>query len=85
MVHLTSIRKAHKDKSLPEATGSKVSLQLSNDDDTFTTSVYGSKFAAADLPKFEMPDHEMPKEIAYKLVKDELSLDGNPMLKYANN
>ena len=81
MVHLTSIRKAHKDKSLPEATGSKVSLQLSNDDDTFTTSVYGSKFAAADLPKLEMPDHEMPKEIAYKLIKDELSLDGNPMLK----
>ena len=82
MVHLTSVRKGHKDKSHhPEATGSRVSLRLSNDDDTFTTSVYGSKFAAEDLPKHEMPDQEMPKEIAYKLIKDELSLDGNPMLK----
>jgi glutamate decarboxylase len=25
----------------------------------------------------------MPKEVAYRLIKDELSLDGNPMLKYA--
>ncbi len=24
---------------------------------------------------------EMPKEVAYRMIKDELSLDGNPMLK----
>jgi hypothetical protein len=28
-----------------------------------------------------MPEREMPKEIAYRMIKDELSLDGNPMLK----
>ncbi|MBE3043421.1 hypothetical protein IMZ48_12790, partial [Candidatus Bathyarchaeota archaeon] len=41
-----------------------------------------SRFAAEDLPKDEMPEGEMPKEVAYRLIKDELSLDGNPILKY---
>ena len=50
-------------------------------DDEFSTSVYGSRFAAQDLPQHEMPEREMPREIAYRLIKDELSLDGNPMLK----
>lgn len=51
-------------------------------DASFSTSVYGTKFAANDLPKHEMPEHEMPKEVAYRMIKDDLSLDGNPMLKY---
>jgi glutamate decarboxylase len=49
--------------------------------DTFTTSVYGSKFAAQDIPKNVMPEESMPKDVAYRLIKDDLSLDGNPMLK----
>lgn len=31
--------------------------------DTITVSVYGSTFAAEDLPKHEMPEREMPKEV----------------------
>jgi glutamate/tyrosine decarboxylase-like PLP-dependent enzyme len=54
-------------------------------EDEFSTSVYGSRFAAEDLPSHEMPEKEMPKEIAYRMIKDELSLDGNPMLKYVYN
>ena len=50
-------------------------------DDEFSTSVYGSRFAAEDLPSHEMPEKEMPRDIAYRMIKDELSLDGNPMLK----
>lgn len=61
----------------------KVHLQLANDEDNFASSVYGSRFAGADLPRHEMPEKEMPKEVAYRMIKDELSLDGNPMLKYA--
>lgn len=34
--------------------------------DTITASVYGSRFAAQDLPRHEMPEGEMPKEIAYR-------------------
>ncbi len=49
--------------------------------DSFTTSVYGSRYAAEDLPKHVMPEESMPKEVAYRMIKDDLSLDGNPMLK----
>ncbi|KAK6225489.1 glutamate decarboxylase [Colletotrichum tabaci] len=63
---------------------SKVQLQLADEDDCFTTSVYGSRFANQDLPRSEMPENEMPKEVAYRMIKDELSLDGNPMLNLAS-
>lgn len=62
----------------------KAHLSLAEHDDCFTTSVYGSKFAVADLPRHEMPEEEMPKEVAYRMIKDELSLDGNPMLNLAS-
>src|SRR5438309_10296603 len=58
----------------------KMALQLPEEDDTFATTVYGSRFAACDLPKTEMPEREMPKEVAFRLIQDDLSLDGNPML-----
>ena len=83
MVHLTSIAKDH-EINQPLVDGmKKVDLGSSSINDTFTTTVYGSRFAAEDLPKHEMPECEMPKEVAYRMIKDDLSLDGNPMLKYA--
>jgi glutamate decarboxylase len=80
MVHLQTI--AGKDEVNDLVDGvKKVHLQLANDGDSFTTSVYGSRFAAQDLPRHEMPEGEMPKDVAYRMIKDELSLDGSPMLK----
>ncbi|EMC92335.1 hypothetical protein BAUCODRAFT_38384 [Baudoinia panamericana UAMH 10762] len=52
--------------------------------DEFTASVYGSRFAAMDLPKHEMPADEMPREVAYRMIKDDLSLDGTPTLNLAS-
>ncbi len=80
MVHLSTIPGDNEVDKLAEGV-KKVHLQLANDEDSFTTSVYGSRFAAQDLPRHEMPELEMPKEVAYRMIKDELSLDGNPMLK----
>lgn len=37
--------------------------------DEFTASVYGSKYAAQDLPKHEMPEDEMPREVAHRMIK----------------
>lgn len=62
----------------------KLHIEAATDNDNFTTSVYGSKFAAQDLPRYEIPEGEMPREAAYRLIKDELSLDGNPMLNLAS-
>ena len=80
MVHLQTISDKDEVNGLVDVV-KKVHLQLANDDDSFTTSVYGSRFAAQDLPRHEMPEGEMPKDVAYRMIKDELSLDGNPMLK----
>jgi glutamate decarboxylase len=85
MVHLQSIPHEDEvnDKLVREV--KKVHLDLAPcEESQFTTSVYGSKFAAADLPKLEMPENEMPKEVAYRMIKDDLSLDGNPMLNLAS-
>jgi glutamate decarboxylase len=82
MVHLTSIP-TNKKIGEPLVEGvEKLTMDPSTQEDLFTTSVYGSKFAAEDLPKHEMPEGEMPKEVAYRMIRDDLSLDGNPMLKY---
>ncbi|KAI1000085.1 Glutamate decarboxylase [Podosphaera aphanis] len=48
------------------------------------SAVYGTRFAGEDLPTLRIPEHEMPKEVAYRLIKDDLSLDGNPMLNLAS-
>lgn len=44
----------------------KLHLEAAADNDNFTTSVYGSKFAAQDLPRYEIPDGEMPREGEHK-------------------
>lgn len=82
MVHLSQIPNNEK-ATAPLVEGlKKLTVAASSDEDTFTSSVYGSKFAAEDLPRHEMPDSSMPKEVAYRLIKDDLSLDGNPILKF---
>ncbi|OJJ48439.1 hypothetical protein ASPZODRAFT_61761 [Penicilliopsis zonata CBS 506.65] len=53
-------------------------------EDTLSMNVYGSSFAAEELPAHEMPEKEMPPEIAYRMIKDELSLDGQPLLNLAS-
>lgn len=81
MVHLGKIAT---DKDLSDRLGpaiDQMSLGAPGQDE-FTSSVYGSRYAAADLPKHEMPEDEMPREIAYRMIKDDLTLDGTPTLKY---
>jgi glutamate decarboxylase len=44
--------------------------------------VYGTKYAAEELPLYVMNDNGMPPDVAEQMIRDELSLDGNPLLKY---
>ena len=70
MVHLG---KVPNDKDLQDTVASRIGeIDLGDStlgDNEFTTSVYGSRFAAMDLPRHEMPEDEMPKEIAYRMIK----------------
>ena len=68
MVHLGKVP-TDKDIEKPVIDALK-ELDLSNPgDDEFTSSVYGSRYAAVDLPKHEMPETEMPREVAYRMIK----------------
>lgn len=40
-----------------------------DEEDGVHASVYGSRFAAQDLPRTEMPEREMPKDVAYRMIK----------------
>jgi len=90
MVHLAQIKKNQ--PSDQDAADRLANIKLDTpvhdggvrDGDNYASSVYGSRFAIQQMPGLEMPEREMPRDVAYRLIKDELSLDGNPMLKYAH-
>ncbi|KAI9170934.1 Glutamate decarboxylase [Paramyrothecium foliicola] len=88
MVHLASIPEQGTDSATNTPAGdngaSKEDTGFSNDGNEFTTSVYGSRFAGEDLPKRKMPETQMPRDVAYRMIKDDLSLDGNPTLNLAS-
>ncbi|KAH7320877.1 glutamate decarboxylase [Stachybotrys elegans] len=83
MVHLTPVHPPEEDNRSPSP-GTKARLQLAAEESEFTSSVYGSQFAAHDLPRQVMPEKQMPKDVAYRMIKDELSLDNNPKLNLAS-
>lgn len=83
MVHLTSVLSDTVVNAPPLPGVEPIKSDLSSPDE-MTGAIYGSRFAAEDLPRHEMPEREMPKEIAYRLIKDDLSLDGNPVLNLAS-
>lgn len=81
MVHLGKVAT---DKDLEEKIIPELEDLSFGDAEEFSSTVYGSKFAVADLPKHEMPDDEMPREVAYRMIKDDLTLDGTPTLNLAS-
>ena len=84
MVHLTSVPNDKAANAPPVKGMESLKLEPNEAEDEATASVYGSRFATECLPKHEMPEKEMPKEIAYRMIRDDLSLDGNPMLNLAS-
>lgn len=76
MVHLAKIPNDADIKAPPIEGVENLTLQHT-EEDAYTSSVYGSKFAAQDLPQYEMPEGEMPKEVAYRMIKS-----GSPGFQY---
>jgi glutamate decarboxylase len=50
----------------------------------YSTTVYGSRWSDQAIPRFELPEDEMPPQVAYKLIKDDLALDSKPTLNLAS-
>ena len=84
MVHLTSVPSDAAAKRGSVAEGMEKVQWNDPAEEEGAVSVYGSRYAAQELPQHEMPEHEMPKEIAYRMIRDDLTLDGNPMLNLAS-
>ncbi|CAN9106962.1 unnamed protein product [Alternaria alternata] len=89
MVHINRVathKEISEEKAQFEAIDATTSINLTPDDeaDDYTAMVYGSKYAAEDLPRHEMPDREMPPHVAYRMIKDDLTLDGTPTLNLAS-
>ncbi|WP_414040398.1 glutamate decarboxylase [Acidithiobacillus sp. M4-SHS-6] len=51
--------------------------------DSDITPAYGSRTMDHAVPKYRLPDGEMPAQTAYQLIHDELMLDGNARLNLA--
>ncbi|THD00189.1 hypothetical protein EYZ11_000380 [Aspergillus tanneri] len=71
MVHLSKVRKSTRRHPRASAVVS----------DPY---VYATRFAAEELPEHEMAEKEMPAQVVKRMIKDELSLDGNPLLNLAS-
>ncbi|KAF2028894.1 glutamate decarboxylase [Setomelanomma holmii] len=90
MVHINRVAtikevQDEKDRFIPsENVKSSINLTPDDDDDYYTATVYGSRYASEDLPRHEMPDKEMPPQVAYRMIKDDLTLDGTPTLNLAS-
>jgi glutamate decarboxylase len=44
-------------------------LPFESGEEIATTTVYGSHYATLELPRHEMPENEMPREVAYRMIK----------------
>lgn len=89
MVHINRVattKEVHEEKAHLEPIANTSTINLSPDDeaDDYTATVYGSRYAAEDLPRHEMPEKEMPPQVAYRMIKDDLTLDGTPTLNLAS-
>lgn len=48
-----------------------------------TSMAFATRYKISELPKYELPDESLDPRTAYRLVVDEMSLDGNPTLNLA--
>lgn len=52
--------------------------------DDVLTPTYGGRWCSEAIPKHRIPDNSLLPETAYRIVMDELNLDGNPALNLAS-
>jgi glutamate decarboxylase len=61
----------------------KINLDRISPEAALITPTYASRALTSAVPKYEIPDEEMPPAVAYNLIRDELALDGNSRLNLA--
>jgi glutamate decarboxylase len=57
---------------------------VTTDNDELLLPTYAARNFTQEVPKYKLADDGMPADAAYRLVHDELDLDGNPLLNLAS-
>lgn len=70
MVHLASVKKDHEVVPLAYSKLDAIETIPAVESDVYTGNVYGSRFTAEHLPQHEMPEGEMPRQVAAHMIKD---------------
>lgn len=52
--------------------------------DKLDHAVFASRYVRSPLPRFALPKKQMPKDVAYQIIRDVLMMDGNPRLNLAS-
>ncbi|KAE8374917.1 pyridoxal phosphate-dependent transferase [Aspergillus bertholletiae] len=73
MVHLSRVKR-----------GKQAQKHQEEQEAAATPYVYSTHYATEELPEHAMREREMPADVALRLIRDELSLDGNPLLNLAS-
>ncbi|CCU76866.1 glutamate decarboxylase [Blumeria hordei DH14] len=84
MVHLACIPNDKDDNENLAEEVEKLAFNTATQNDVSNASIYGSIYSTQQVPMYEIPEDELPKEVAYRMIKDDLSLDGNPVLNLAS-
>ena len=86
MVHINRVSTDREIESLKAQYENIDTIPITEEEeqDDYTATVYGSKYAGEDLPRHEMPEREMPAAVAHRMIKDDLTLDGTPTLNLAS-
>ena len=61
----------------------KIDLSQLSGEEAVLTPTYASRGLTSPVSKYEIPEGEMPPQVAYNLIHDELGLDGNSRLNLA--
>ncbi len=62
----------------------KVHLEDLAESEETLAPAYGSRQLSSPVPRYQLPDESMAPGLAYRLIRDELNLDGNPALNLAS-
>jgi glutamate decarboxylase len=62
----------------------KVKKSELQNDGSLLSPMYGSRNLREPVPRYELPENQMPPRAAYQIIHDELNLDGNPALNLAS-
>jgi glutamate/tyrosine decarboxylase-like PLP-dependent enzyme len=71
-------------KTTSNSSTSQDSLNSAKEASSHFGALFASRWCVEPISRFEIPEQGMPSQAAYQLIRDELALDGSPVLNLAS-